>query len=145
MERSAGRQPRRIDLLPKDKRRRVIDAMLARRPTREIAKMAGVSHVAVADYIREVLKPSLAQAEKIRAANEMQAESLQAVQEMATLTREVVNAGPVIAIRDDRLAALDDRRRRLHQVMEERAADPSMADVPGGKTGLLVRTYKSLV
>lgn len=47
-----------------------------------------------------------------------------------------------IARREKRIAALDDRWQRLRQVVEARAADPEMADVPGGASGLLIRTYK---
>lgn len=44
-----------------------------------------------------------------------------------------------IAQRGRRVAALQDRWRRMQRVIEERAADPGMADVPGGRTGLIVR------
>jgi hypothetical protein len=37
---------------------------------------------------------------------------------------------------------MDDRLQRLHRVIRERAADPEMQDVPGGPTGLIVRTTK---
>jgi hypothetical protein len=47
-----------------------------------------------------------------------------------------------IARIETRVAALGDRWKRMHQVIEERAADPTMADVPGGKTGLLCREVK---
>ena len=49
-----------------------------------------------------------------------------------------------VARRDRRLKALDDRWRALRQVISERGADPEMADVPGGKTGLLVRTTRGV-
>ena len=49
-----------------------------------------------------------------------------------------------IANRNRRLRNLNDRLERLHQVIRDRAADPSMQDVPGGKTGLMVRTVKSV-
>jgi len=38
-----------------------------------------------------------------------------------------------------RVADLDDLRRRLWHILEARATDPSMQDMPGGATGLLVR------
>ena len=47
-----------------------------------------------------------------------------------------------IARRHRRVARLQDRWDRLDQVVQERAADPQMQDVPGGKTGLLVRRIK---
>ena len=43
---------------------------------------------------------------------------------------------------ENRVHALNDRWRLLHQVVAERAADPSLAEVPGGSTGLIVRTVK---
>lgn len=46
-----------------------------------------------------------------------------------------------IANRQNRIAALNDRWRKLQQIIEARAADPTMT-APGSDTGLLVRTYK---
>jgi hypothetical protein len=43
-----------------------------------------------------------------------------------------------------RLAALSDRWERLRWVIAERAEDPDLARVPGGRTGLLVRQQKGL-
>lgn len=45
---------------------------------------------------------------------------------------------------ENQIAALNDRWRRLRQVIGERGADESLADVPGGTTGLMVRTYKAV-
>jgi hypothetical protein len=49
-----------------------------------------------------------------------------------------------IANRTRRVDALNDRWLRMGAVIEERAAEPEMAAVPGGKTGLLVRHIKSI-
>jgi hypothetical protein len=49
-----------------------------------------------------------------------------------------------IARRVRRVQALDDRWERMKAVIDARAADPSMQGVPGGRTGLLVRTAKSV-
>lgn len=49
-----------------------------------------------------------------------------------------------IADKERRLAALNDRWRRMRLVIEERAADPDHARAPGGSTGLLVRTIRSV-
>lgn len=46
--------------------------------------------------------------------------------------------GQGIADRQARVDAANDRHRRLQQVIEERAKDPLVQDVPGGKTGLIV-------
>lgn len=41
-----------------------------------------------------------------------------------------------------RVAALNDRWGRMRRIIEERADDPTMQNVAGGKTGLMVRTVK---
>jgi hypothetical protein len=43
-----------------------------------------------------------------------------------------------------RVRALNDRWGRLRRIIDDRAADPTMAGVPGGTTGLLVRTTKAV-
>jgi hypothetical protein len=48
-----------------------------------------------------------------------------------------------IALRNRRLARLNARWEAGHRVIAERAADPKMAGVPGGTTGLLVHRVKS--
>lgn len=47
-----------------------------------------------------------------------------------------------IAVVENRVAALGDRLRRMQQVIVERGASPEMENVPGGRTGLLVRDFK---
>lgn len=44
-----------------------------------------------------------------------------------------------IARKEYRIRVLADKESKLRQVMEERAADESMAKIPGGTTGLIVR------
>jgi hypothetical protein len=39
---------------------------------------------------------------------------------------------------------INDGVKRIEQIMEERAADPAMQNIPGGKTGLVKRTLKSI-
>jgi hypothetical protein len=65
---------------------------------------------------------------------------------VAELVREAGDVASRYAIgkKASRLHGLDDRRRRMAQVIEERAADPAMQGVPGGKTGLLCHTTKSI-
>lgn len=61
------------------------------------------------------------------------------VEEVRTaLTRRAV------AMAEQRVARLNRDWFRLQQVIDERAADPTMADVPGGTTGLVVRTVKKI-
>jgi hypothetical protein len=49
-----------------------------------------------------------------------------------------------LAQRDRRVAVLVQMHDKLLQIVEERAADPNIASVPGGKTGLVVRTMKGI-
>ena len=49
-----------------------------------------------------------------------------------------------IARKHKRVGRLQDRWDRMQRVVEERAADPEMRDVPGGATGLLVKTIKQI-
>lgn len=65
---------------------------------------------------------------------------------VAELAREMGerSARYAIARKTRRVLGLDDRRNRMLRVIEERSADPSMQAVPGGQTGLLVRTVKSI-
>ncbi len=49
-----------------------------------------------------------------------------------------------IAVVENRISDLNAVRLKLKQIMEERAADPDMQNVPGGKTGLIVRQVKGI-
>lgn len=49
-----------------------------------------------------------------------------------------------IGRRSRRVAALNNRWERMRKVIEERAADREMRGVPGGETGVLVHTMKSI-
>jgi Terminase small subunit len=53
----------------------------------------------------------------------------------ATIALEICN-------RNARIQVLQDLLNGMRQVIQERAADPDMAEVPGGKTGLLCIDYK---
>jgi transposase-like protein len=47
-----------------------------------------------------------------------------------------------VARRQYRVNTLANRHSELLTVIEERAADPDLAKIPGGSTGLMVKTYK---
>jgi phage terminase small subunit len=49
-----------------------------------------------------------------------------------------------IADKQNRIDAENDRHRRLQQIIDERAIDPWVADVPGGTTGLIVKQLKTV-
>jgi hypothetical protein len=48
-----------------------------------------------------------------------------------------------IAVKERRIAALNDRHLRMQRVIEARADDPARQDVPGWTTGLLVHDVKT--
>lgn len=56
--------------------------------------------------------------------------------------REMMQEG--LARKAVRIQKLESLCEKLDQVMKERSADESMQEVPGGKTGLIVREYKGL-
>lgn len=85
----------------------------------QIAAKVGVSRRALARWKRQ----------------EPFAQRVQAiVDQLATVARR-----RGIARREHRLAVLQETHIKLLRVIEERAADPTLADIPGGKTGLIVR------
>jgi hypothetical protein len=49
-----------------------------------------------------------------------------------------------LACRERRIRALNERWNELQRIVQERAAAPAMADVPGGATGLLLHHVKSV-
>ncbi len=59
---------------------------------------------------------------------------------IAQLQGAIASQMPACSIRDRkaRIAVLQDRWERLQRVISERAADPNMAGVPGGRTGLIL-------
>ena len=59
--------------------------------------------------------------------------------------QETFSAGTIaleISNRNARVKALQNRWDRMRRVIDERAASPDFAEVPGGITGLLVKDYK---
>jgi hypothetical protein len=58
----------------------------------------------------------------------------------AALAASVLKSG--IAARDRRVGAMNRRWEGMQRVIEERAADPDMQRIAGGKTGLLTRDVK---
>lgn len=62
---------------------------------------------------------------------------------LAEFRAEVRRIG--LATVEKRVAAQNDRWVRMRSLIEARADDPALADVPGGTTGLLVRTVRKVV
>ena len=84
---------RAIDRHPN--RKKIIDAMLAGESDRKVAKMAGVSHVAVNAYRREVLGPQLqtaAKAHKFSKLAEKIGTGVPEAGQVAALTQELVKS-----------------------------------------------------
>ncbi len=54
----------------------------------------------------------------------------------------VVHEG--VALRVNRIKALNDLCNRIEQIIDERALDPDMQNIPGGKTGLLKRIVRTI-
>lgn len=88
---------RAIDRHPS--RKKIIDAMLSGVSDRKVAKMAGVSHVAVNAYRREVLQPQLetaAKAHKFSKLAEKIGTEPQDAGQVAALTQELVKSNPFL-------------------------------------------------
>jgi len=84
---------RRIDKLKN--REEIVDAILAGRTDREISKLAGVSHVAVGNYRREIIRPRLSAAAKVNREMEIANESVglaAPAPDYVELTRQAVGA-----------------------------------------------------
>ena len=70
----------------------------------------------------------------------LRADIVDRVQELQTsVAREVIRQE--LSDRNVRLQVLQDAYNRLHMLLETRAKDPTMAGVPGGSTGLVVRHF----
>lgn len=141
-------QPPAIDQLPKDMRDKCIEIMLSGRKgcDSEVARLAGVSRQAVFEYRRRHFAKAVEIAGKIARAEAIEAgqgDDITAIMaRQAPLTKDVAGVLPILAVRDNRLAAQQERHDRMRLVMDERAAD--MQTVPGGKSGLLVRQVKQI-
>jgi hypothetical protein len=138
-------QPPAIEGLPKELRDKCINLMLSGRKgcDSEVARLAGVSRQAINEYRRRHLSKALGIAAKLQSIELEQPKDVTAqLARTAEIAKDVAGALPILAVRENRINAMQDRHNRLNLVMEERAAD--MATVPGGKSGLLTRQYKQV-
>jgi hypothetical protein len=109
----------------------------------EVARIAGVSRQAVNEYRRRHLSKALNIAQKLQAAELHRPQDVTAqLARTAQITKDVAGVLPILAVRENRINAMQERHDRMRMVMEERAVD--MATVPGGKSGLLTRQYKQV-
>jgi hypothetical protein len=132
-------------------RQRIIDAILAGKSLRDIAGSVTppVSIMAVQRYRQKTVAPIMANASVL--AKVMQENGLQTVTGDVTetgkaacdVTKAVLLAAPVLAVREKRLGALQERHDRLRQLMIERGEEME-GEAPGGATGLLARKRKMI-
>lgn len=127
-------------------KQQIIDLILAGKSLRDIAGTVTpkVSIMALQRYKAGVIRPALSKAAalaKVLGNAPIQANE-QLAADVTAVTSEALRAAPILAARENRLAALQDRHNRLNLVMYERADD--MADAPGGKSGLLARKRKMI-
>jgi transposase len=108
----------------KNKRREQAAQLLAeaRFSHKKIADLVGVSLASITKWKR---KPEMA--ERIAELTAIYAE-------------KALKEG--LALRENRLAVLGEMHEKLLTIVQERAGDPMLASVPGGKTGLVVRATK---
>lgn len=144
MARHGRGQPNALDRLDAATRDKCLNLMLSGRKgcDAEVAKLAGVSRQAINEYRRRHLSKALELAGQITAAKPIEGDVTAHLARNAQTIKDVAKALPTLAVREQRLAALQDRHDRMAIVMTERADD--MATVPGGKSGLLVRQIKQI-
>lgn len=126
---------------------KIIDAILDGQSCREIEAWTRprVSRATVNRFARETVFASLEKAKTLTVTNkDPEAPGLgENVQGENTrqLTKEIIIAGPVLAARNNRLAAIQDRHDRMMKIVTERG-DEMAHEVAGGSSGFLVRDYK---
>jgi hypothetical protein len=106
--------PSVIDKLPEADRKKVIDALLAQKPLRDIAKAAGCSHTAVQNYRDRVLRPALETARKVNAITAVANSPIDAESNAQQLTRARLATDPFV----ERVEYLNSERARIKGTAE---------------------------
>jgi hypothetical protein len=106
--------PSVIDKLPEADRKKVIDALLAQKPLRDIAKAAGCSHTAVQNYRDRVLRPALETARKVNAITAVANSPIDAESDAQRLTRARLATDPFV----ERVQVLENERARVKGLAE---------------------------
>jgi hypothetical protein len=101
--------PSVIDKLPEADRKKVIDALLAQKPLRDIAKAAGCSHTAVQNYRDRVLRPALETARKVNAITAVANSPIAVESNAQQLTRAHLATSPFV----ERMELLNSERARM--------------------------------
>lgn len=126
---------------------KIIDAILDGQSCREIEAWTRprVSKATINRFARETVQASLEQTKAaVVAKHDTEVESLGEDVQAKMLrqrTKEVIVAGPVLATRANRLAAIQDRHDRMMRIVTERGEEMA-SEVAGGSSGFLVRDYK---
>lgn len=128
---------------------RIIDAILdGKQSDGQIAKWVqpSLSRTSIQNYRKSVVEPSMRQADLLKQVlptNKIEntpLTSCMAVPELPdNLARSALLGAPVLAVRDNRIKAQQERHAKLQSIMDERGLHSDYADVPGGKSGLLVK------
>lgn len=108
--------PSTIDMLPPDKKKRVIDALLSGESLSKVAKMVGISKVQVGVYKNKVVRPAIEMSLKSRAIKDLPQDVVEQVKETQDLTRQAAIADPIIA----QIERHDADRARLKQIAESK-------------------------
>lgn len=138
-------QPNALDKLDSVTRDKCINLLLEnkRGAIAQVSKLANVSRQAVWEYKNRHLVKAVELASRLAKAETQEFESAsRQLVKTAAIAKDVAGSLPILAVREKRLQEQQDRHNRLKLVMQERAED--MADVPGGKSGLLVRQIKQI-
>lgn len=131
---------------------KIIDAILeGKESDGQIAKWVqpSLSRTSIQNYRKSVVEPSMRQADLLKQVlpqNKIEntpLTSCQAVQELPdNLARTALLAAPVLAVRENRIKAQQDRHDRLKLIMDERGVEMD-GETAGGASGLLARDYKA--
>jgi hypothetical protein len=127
--------------------RKIIDAILAGQSCREIEAWTRprVSRSTLNRFARETVQAALEKAKPLTVTNKDENQSVtgepEALETVRQRTKELIVAGPVLAARQNRLAAIQDRHDRMMRIVTERG-DEMAEEVAGGSSGFLVRDYK---
>lgn len=103
-----------IDELPEVQRRQVVDAILAGKSTRKVAKLAGCSHTVIQDYKRKAVLPALRTAQQVQSFQPLPPTNVEAITQTARLTKDIIQASPF----RERLEKLWDRTEKALNTAE---------------------------
>lgn len=86
----------KIDNLPAETRKRIMDMLLSGVSEVKVAKVAGVSRPAIHNYKLRVITPAIEAARKVSAIQPLAGTDIEQATETATLQRQIAKASPVM-------------------------------------------------